>query len=181
MAQRFEDEFKDKLDIKAKEHYTSLDLTDPTKMTYTSENIQSPLQIAAIQAGVTAEIVQSLTTYIQDNTTGITGDQRTALDQITSKSHLASKQLQELSHQTYQRTAVGGTVSRELQIPLPTFGLTDTLDTSALKLLPTFDGDATDDLKNCNNLRQFLTELYDQCRSKVTERTLYRLIFLMHL
>ena len=66
MAQRFEDQFRDKLDIKTKEHFTNLDLNDATRMMYTSEHVQSPLQIAAIQAGVTAEIVQSLTSYIQE-------------------------------------------------------------------------------------------------------------------
>ena len=104
MAQRFEDQFQDKLDIKTREQFAALDLADATKKMYDADDIQSPLQIAAIQAGMTAEIVESLTTFINDNTDGITAAQTTALNNIASRSHLASKQLQELSHQSYENS-----------------------------------------------------------------------------
>ena len=168
MANRYDAEYSDPFDVKSEEQFAALDINEPTKQVYNAADFESPLQIAAVQAGITGEVVNSLSAFMRTSM-NLTPEQVTSLERLTNKSFLANKQLQQLASDSYDRVSAAAIPTRELQISLPDWGDTDSLETSALKLLQIFDGDSSDDLANCDALRLFLTDLYDQARNKITE------------
>ena len=148
--------------------YRQVDIDQPATAITGTETFESPMQVAALQSTLNAQLINEATDVLSSLVDNLTVDQQNSIADLKSKSNLIAKKIAKVTEDAFTKQAKMVAPEPHLQIPLPEPGATDNLETSALKMIDVFSGDHKSDSQNAEDLRKTLTSLYQQVRGKVT-------------